>query len=71
MRDCYLTCIAMAHVNVPRDLPWLQVDMLVGDIYGGLDYPKIGLSSSTIASSFGRVVAGEWHSPRWLQSNNM
>ena len=35
------------------------VDMLVGDIYGGLDYSKIGLSSSTIASSFGRVVAGE------------
>eukprot|EP00897_Mesotaenium_endlicherianum_P000944 jgi/Mesen1/10850/ME000093S10365 len=32
------------------------VDMLVGDIYGGLDYSKIGLSASTIASSFGKAV---------------
>ncbi|KAJ3118657.1 hypothetical protein HDU96_010641 [Phlyctochytrium bullatum] len=31
-----------------------NVDMLVGDIYGG-DYPKIGLKASTIASSFGKV----------------
>lgn len=31
--------------------------MLVGDIYGGLDYAKIGLSATTIASSFGRVVS--------------
>lgn len=31
-----------------------QVDMLVGDIYGS-DYSKIGLKSSTIASSFGKV----------------
>lgn len=30
------------------------VDMLVGDIYGA-DYNKIGLKSSTIASSFGKV----------------
>ena len=30
------------------------VDMLVGDIYG-TDYGKIGLTSSTIASSFGKV----------------
>ena len=36
-----------------------KVDMLVGDIYGGRDYPKIGLSSETIASSFGRVVMDE------------
>jgi len=28
--------------------------MLVGDIYGG-DYSTIGLKSSTIASSFGKV----------------
>ncbi|XP_057855485.2 pantothenate kinase 2 isoform X2 [Cryptomeria japonica] len=34
-----------------------SVDMLVGDIYGGLDYSKIGLSASTIASSFGKVVS--------------
>ena len=31
-----------------------KVDMLVGDIYGG-DYNKIGLKSSAIASSFGKV----------------
>lgn len=31
-----------------------RVDMLVGDIYG-TDYGKIGLKSSTIASSFGKV----------------
>lgn len=31
-----------------------KVDMLVGDIYG-TDYSKIGLKSSTIASSFGKV----------------
>jgi|TARA_B100001142_G_scaffold323345_1_gene373213 bifunctional damage-control phosphatase, subfamily II, fusion protein len=36
-----------------------KVDMLVGDIYGGRDYLKVGLSSSTIASSFGRVVTEE------------
>lgn len=33
-----------------------QVDMLVGDIYGGRDYASVGLSASTIASSFGKVV---------------
>ncbi|XP_011622021.2 pantothenate kinase 2 isoform X2 [Amborella trichopoda] len=33
------------------------VDMLVGDIYGGMDYSKIGLSASTIASSFGKVIS--------------
>ncbi len=31
-----------------------EVDMLVGDIYGA-DYGKVGLKSSTIASSFGKV----------------
>ncbi|KAJ7567107.1 hypothetical protein O6H91_02G132200 [Diphasiastrum complanatum] len=36
-----------------------SVDMLVGDIYGGLDYTKIGLSASTIASSFGKVISDE------------
>ncbi|GFH27130.1 DUF89 domain-containing protein, partial [Haematococcus lacustris] len=34
-----------------------QVDMLVGDIYGGRDYSNIGLSASTIASSFGKVIS--------------
>ncbi|KAK4842681.1 hypothetical protein QYF36_025926 [Acer negundo] len=33
------------------------IDMLVGDIYGGLDYSKIGLSSTTIASSFGKAIS--------------
>eukprot|EP00899_Mesostigma_viride_P013960 jgi/Mesvir1/22565/Mv18570-RA.2 len=33
-----------------------KVDMLVGDIYGGMDYAKVGLSADTIASSFGKVV---------------
>lgn len=33
------------------------IDMLVGDIYGGMDYTKIGLSASTIASSFGKTVS--------------
>jgi type II pantothenate kinase len=31
--------------------------MLVGDIYGDRDYSSIGLSASTIASSFGKVIA--------------
>ncbi|KAJ1699249.1 hypothetical protein LUZ63_007761 [Rhynchospora breviuscula] len=34
-----------------------QLDMLVGDIYGGLEYSKIGLSASTIASSFGKTIS--------------
>ncbi|KAG6753098.1 hypothetical protein POTOM_043142 [Populus tomentosa] len=33
------------------------IDMLVGDIYGGVDYNKIGLSASTIASSFGKTIS--------------
>lgn len=34
-----------------------NTDMLVGDIYGGVDYSKaLGLSATTIASSFGKVV---------------
>ena len=32
--------------------------MLVGDIYGGRDYTAIGLSATTIASSFGKVRGG-------------
>lgn len=31
-----------------------QVDMMVGDVYGG-DYSKIGLKATNIASSFGKV----------------
>ena len=38
-----------------------QVDMLVGDIYGDRDYSSIGLSASTIASSFGKVIARALH----------
>ncbi|XP_077221532.1 pantothenate kinase 2-like isoform X2 [Tasmannia lanceolata] len=33
------------------------IDMLVGDIYGGKDYSKIGLSASAIASSFGKTIS--------------
>ncbi|CAI9300102.1 unnamed protein product [Lactuca saligna] len=33
------------------------IDMLVGDIYGGMDYLKIGLSSTAIASSFGKAIS--------------
>ncbi|KAF3431253.1 hypothetical protein FNV43_RR25983 [Rhamnella rubrinervis] len=33
------------------------IDMLVGDIYGGMDYTKIGLTSTTIASSFGKAIS--------------
>ncbi|KAL6011501.1 hypothetical protein ACLOJK_001949 [Asimina triloba] len=33
------------------------IDMLVGDIYGGMDYSKIGLSAATIASSFGKTIS--------------
>ncbi|KAM7468651.1 hypothetical protein LguiB_016213 [Lonicera macranthoides] len=32
------------------------IDMLVGDIYGGMDYNKIGLKSTAIASSFGKAI---------------
>ncbi|XP_022734128.1 pantothenate kinase 1-like isoform X1 [Durio zibethinus] len=35
------------------------VDMLVGDIYGGTGYGKIGLSATTIASSFGKVISDD------------
>ncbi|CAO2829265.1 unnamed protein product [Amaranthus hypochondriacus] len=34
-----------------------SIDMLVRDIYGGHDYSKIGLSATTIASSFGKPVS--------------
>lgn len=34
-----------------------NIDMLVGDIYGGMDYSKFGLSASTIASSFGKAIS--------------
>ena len=37
----------------------VQVDMLVGDIYGDRDYSSIGLSATTIASSFGKVVSDD------------
>ena len=42
----------------------LQVDMLVGDIYGGRDYSNIGLSADTIASSFGKVISQVCEMPR-------
>ncbi|GMH01604.1 hypothetical protein Nepgr_003443 [Nepenthes gracilis] len=33
------------------------IDMLVGDIFGGMDYAKIGLSATAIASSFGKAIS--------------
>lgn len=36
-----------------------EIDMLVGDIYGGMDYSKIGLASTAIASSFGKAISKE------------
>ncbi len=44
--------IEMLHLSESGDNS--AVDMLVGDIYG-TDATKIGLKSSTIASSFGKV----------------
>jgi pantothenate kinase len=41
--------------------------MLVGDIYGGRDYHTIGLDSTTIASSFGKVVGQVSHPPLRLR----
>jgi hypothetical protein len=38
--------------------------MLVGDIYGGRDYNAIGLSATTIASSFGKVISQVGRSPQ-------
>lgn len=55
----------------PTPLP--QVDMLVGDIYGGRDYTGIGLSANTIASSFGKIVgqnkarARGWLGVGWIR----
>ncbi|KAG0667429.1 Pantothenate kinase [Monosporozyma unispora] len=56
-------------------LTWAQngnndnVDMLVGDIYG-TDYSKIGLKSSSIASSFAKVFQNRKPTPTTLQNNN-
>ncbi|KAI3452720.1 hypothetical protein Pfo_009396 [Paulownia fortunei] len=33
------------------------IDMLVGEIFGGMDYSKIGLASTAIASSFGKPIS--------------
>lgn len=44
------------------------VDMLVGDIYG-TDYGKIGLKSTTIASSFGKVYKMKRHAEREAEDN--
>ncbi|CAI4431394.1 CBM_collapsed_G0016950.mRNA.1.CDS.1 [Saccharomyces cerevisiae] len=55
-------------------LDWAQegdnssVDMLVGDIYG-TDYNKIGLKSSAIASSFGKVFQNRITSNKSLENN--
>jgi len=47
------------------------VDMLVGDIYGGHDYHKVGLAKSTIASSFGKVVMEHGKTPSDYKNEDM
>lgn len=46
-----------------------NVDMLVGDIYG-TDYNKIGLKSSTIASSFGKVFNKKFGNDKETRRSN-
>eukprot|EP00798_Chlamydomonas_sp_ICE-L_P004401 gene4401-14526_t len=48
--------LSMVGDNASVDMLVASVDMLVGDIYGGRDYGAIGLSATTIASSFGKVI---------------
>ncbi|KAI1499992.1 fumble-domain-containing protein [Biscogniauxia marginata] len=45
-----------------------KVDMLVGDIYG-TDYGKIGLKSTTIASSFGKVFRMKREAESYAEDN--
>ncbi|EEF37004.1 pantothenate kinase 1 [Ricinus communis] len=49
---CFDELLELSHQGNNR-----VIDMLVGDIYGGTDYSKFGLSSTTIASSFGKAVS--------------
>ena len=46
------------------------VDMLVGDIYG-VDYGKIGLKSTTIASTFGKVFKKEGGQKRTFRAEDI
>ena len=55
-KACIGCCTALKPPALHVRCLW-QVDMLVGDIYGDRDYSSIGLSASTIASSFGKVIA--------------
>ena len=48
-----------------------SVDMLVGDIYGGMDYGKVGLKSSTIASTFGKVFRMKREGERMAEDGGM
>uniref|UniRef100_A0A7I4B946 Pantothenate kinase n=1 Tax=Physcomitrium patens TaxID=3218 RepID=A0A7I4B946_PHYPA len=42
-------------INLAREGDSTQIDMLVGDIYGG-DYTEMGLAATTVASSFGKLA---------------
>ncbi|KAG0616462.1 hypothetical protein M758_5G117700 [Ceratodon purpureus] len=42
-------------INLATEGDSTQIDMLVGDIYGG-DYTEMGLAATTVASSFGKLV---------------
>ncbi|KAJ7558007.1 hypothetical protein O6H91_04G021000 [Diphasiastrum complanatum] len=45
-------------MHLAREGDSTQIDMLVGDIYGG-DYKEMNLASTTVASSFGKLVHPE------------
>jgi type II pantothenate kinase len=45
-------------INFATEGDSTQIDMLVGDIYGG-DYTEMGLAATTVASSFGKLVQPE------------
>lgn len=55
MSVCLLTIVSFPEMlALSEEGDNAVVDMLVGDIYG-TDYTKLGLKSTTIASSFGKV----------------
>eukprot|EP00250_Pteridium_aquilinum_P009818 c18960_g1_i2 orf=531-2330(+) len=45
-------------IDLAADGDSTEIDMLVGDIYGG-DYSEMGLAATTVASSFGKLVQPE------------
>lgn len=63
------SCLEMLEMSQHGDNR--NVDLLVGDIYGS-DYSKLGLKSSKIASSFGKVFKkGERKNERSFKSEDL